>query len=84
MNIHWRYNYDYKSFIWVDGNPNQSYQPLMDHVAIPTLIIDINLVKAIDLESNKQPARLGQQNNSQNEHRLLPRPTALAAALGLQ
>ena len=51
MNIHWRYNYDYKSFIWVDGNPNQSYQPLMDHVAIPTLIIDINLVKAIDLES---------------------------------
>ena len=51
MNIHWRYNYDFKNFDWVDGNPVQYYQQLMDRIKIPTLIIDINLVNANDLES---------------------------------
>jgi hypothetical protein len=51
MNIHWRYNYDFKTFDWVDGNPKQNYQPLMDYVTTPTLIIDINLVNTDDLES---------------------------------
>jgi hypothetical protein len=50
MNIHWRYNYGSKDFDWVDGNPIQYYQQLMDRIKIPTLIIDINLVGANDLE----------------------------------
>ena len=51
MNIHRRFNYGSNNFDWVDGNPIQYYQQLMDHVKTPTLIIDINLVNANNLET---------------------------------
>ncbi len=51
MNIHWRFNHGSKSFDQVDGNPIQYYQQLMDHVKTPTLIIDISLVNASNLET---------------------------------
>lgn len=42
--LHWRYNFDQGCFESIDNNPRQHYEPLLQHVSIPTLVIDINLV----------------------------------------
>lgn len=49
QDLHWRYNFNTAQFDFVENNPQQHYEPLLKHVQIPTLVIDINLVPAKDL-----------------------------------
>lgn len=51
QDLHWRYNFNTGEFDFVENNPNQHYEPLLKHVHRPTLVIDINLVSADNLES---------------------------------
>jgi hypothetical protein len=50
QDLHWRYNFNTAEFDFVENNPNQHYEPLLKHVHVPTLVVDINLVSATDLE----------------------------------
>ena len=50
QDLHWRYNFNTGEFDFVENNPQQHYEPLLKHVHRPTLVIDINLVPAQDLE----------------------------------
>lgn len=50
QDLHWRYNFNTDQFDFVENNPNQHYEPLLKHVHIPTLVIDINLVPAEDVK----------------------------------
>lgn len=47
--IHWRYNFNTQQFDFVENNPRQHYEPLLKYVYIPTLVIDIYLVEAKNL-----------------------------------
>lgn len=49
QDLHWRYNFNTSCFDFVENNPQQHYEPLLKHVQIPTLVIDINLVPAPNL-----------------------------------
>lgn len=49
QDLHWRYNFNTSQFDFVENNPNQHYEPLLKHVSVPTLVIDINLVRAHEL-----------------------------------
>lgn len=51
QDLHWRYNFNTDQFDFVENNPNQHYEPLLKHVHVPTLVIDINLVSAENLGS---------------------------------
>jgi hypothetical protein len=50
QDLHWRYNFNTAEFDFVENNPNQHYEPLLKHVHVPTLVIDINLVQAQQLQ----------------------------------
>lgn len=50
QDLHWRYNFNTAEFDFVENNPRQHYEPLLKHVHVPTLVIDINLVKTQDLQ----------------------------------
>lgn len=50
QDLHWRYNFNTSQFDFVENNPNQHYEPLLKHVHVPTLVIDINLVRAAELQ----------------------------------
>ena len=50
QDLHWRYNFNTAEFDFVENNPNQHYEPLLKHVHVPTLVIDINLVNAQELQ----------------------------------
>ena len=49
QDLHWRYNFNTLQFDFVENNPQQHYEPLLRHVHVPTLVIDINLVALHDL-----------------------------------
>jgi hypothetical protein len=49
QDLHWRYNFNTSNFEFIENDPRQHYEPLLRHVHVPTLVIDINLVSAIDL-----------------------------------
>ncbi len=51
QDLHWRYNFNTAEFDFVENNPKQHYEPLLKHVHVPTLVIDINLVPAAELET---------------------------------
>jgi hypothetical protein len=51
QDLHWRYNFNTDQFDFVENNPLQHYEPLLQHVTVPTLVIDINLVAAVKLET---------------------------------
>ena len=50
QDLHWRYNFNTAEFDFVENNPHQHYEPLLKHVHVPTLVIDINLVKTQELQ----------------------------------
>lgn len=50
QDLHWRYNFNTKQFDFVENNPHQHYEPVLKHVHVPTLVIDINLVASEHLE----------------------------------
>ena len=50
QDLHWRYNYNTAEFDFVENNPRQHYEPLLKHVHVPTLVIDINLVRTQELQ----------------------------------
>jgi hypothetical protein len=50
QDLHWRYNFNTTEFDFVENNPNQHYEPLLKHVHVPTLVIDINLVQTQKLQ----------------------------------
>jgi hypothetical protein len=64
QDLHWRYNYNTAEFDFVENNPKQHYEPLLKQVHVPTLVIDVNLVKTsvlqqyitevVDLATTKQ------------------------------
>lgn len=47
--IHWRYNFNTQQFDFIENNPLQHYEPLLKYVHVPTLVIDIYLVEAKNL-----------------------------------
>lgn len=47
--LHWRYNFNTQQFDFVENNPRQHYEPLLKYVHVPTLVIDIYLVPAKNL-----------------------------------
>ena len=49
QDLHWRYNFHTDQFDFVENNINQTYQPLLQNVTVPTLVIDINLVDSNNL-----------------------------------
>jgi len=51
QDLHWRWNFNTQGFEFIENDPRQHYEPLLRHVAVPTLVIDINLVRAADLRS---------------------------------
>lgn len=48
-NIHWRYNFNTQQFECIKENVQQHYYPLLRHVHVPTLVIDIYLVPVKNL-----------------------------------
>jgi len=50
QDLHWRYNFNTTKFDFIENNPHQHYEPLLKHVYVPTLVIDINLVSAQSLD----------------------------------
>jgi hypothetical protein len=54
QDLHWRYNFNTSRFDFVERNPQQHYEPLLKHVQVPTLVIDINLVSAQNLAKYTQ------------------------------
>jgi len=49
QDLHWRYNFNTSSFEFIERNLQQHYEPLLKHVHVSTLVIDINLVSAANL-----------------------------------
>ena len=50
QDLHWRWNFNTRRFEFIENDARQHYEPLLRHVHVPTLVIDINLVSAQDLE----------------------------------
>ena len=51
QDLHWRYNFNTSQFEFIENDARQHYEPLLRHVHVPTLVVDINLVSAQDLAS---------------------------------